>query len=312
MSQHVICLIASPLVHVTWGIVLAFNAMPMMVSGKPYVSISADHSEPGSRLKYAPNPYLKSQERTKSSLSSYFIILNNAKHNCAIPTYDKRVPPTPSPITPNETCMKWDSIRRQKLVAAATIQHLLSLLLLLLPQELKNAPPVAHLGEGELLVGDDGLPAAARTTAARRRGRRGRLGRPDRRDGGRPRPAGRRRHGSNSDMARPANAARARRARRRRERRERPDRALHRHRSRSPAATSVAAAHAPPPQPREIGGGDFGGNGTGDGGGGWGFGAWKEERATGSPPQTSGGEKSIWERPLELLLLFFFLKNKVS
>ncbi len=308
MSQHVICLIASPLVHVTWGIVLAFNAMPMMVSGKPYVSISADHSEPGSRLKYAPNPYLKSQERTKSSLSSYFIILNNAKHNCAIPTYDKRVPPTPSPITPNETCMKWDSIRRQKLVAAATIQHLLSLLLLLLPQELKNAPPVAHLGEGELLVGDDGLPGRGPGRRRRgRRGRRGRLGRPDRRDGGSaPRPAGRRRHGSNSDMARPANAARARRARRRRERRERPDRALHRHRSRSPAATSVAAAHAPPPQPREIGGGDFGGNGTGDGGGGWGFGAWKEERATGSPPQTSGGEKSIWERPLELLLLFFF------
>lgn len=168
MSQHVICLIASPLVHVTWGIVLAFNAMPMMVSGKPYVSISADHSEPGSRLKYAPNPYLKSQERTKSSLPSYFIILNNAKHNCAIPTYDKRVPPTPSPITPNETCMKWDSIRRQKLVAAATIQHLLSLLLLLLPQELKNAPPVAHLGEGELLVGDDGLPGGG--PGRRRRG----------------------------------------------------------------------------------------------------------------------------------------------
>lgn len=30
----------------------------MIASGKPYVSINADHSDPGRILKYAPKPYL--------------------------------------------------------------------------------------------------------------------------------------------------------------------------------------------------------------------------------------------------------------
>lgn len=32
--------------------------MPIIARGKPYVSIMADHSDPGRTLKYAPNPYL--------------------------------------------------------------------------------------------------------------------------------------------------------------------------------------------------------------------------------------------------------------
>lgn len=35
-----------------------FRAMPIIARGKPYVSIMADHSDPGRILKYAPNPYL--------------------------------------------------------------------------------------------------------------------------------------------------------------------------------------------------------------------------------------------------------------
>lgn len=35
------------------------RAKPMTDRGKPYVSIMADHSEPGRTVKYAPNPYLR-------------------------------------------------------------------------------------------------------------------------------------------------------------------------------------------------------------------------------------------------------------
>lgn len=37
---------------------LAFKAIPIIARGNPYVSIRADHSDPGRILKYAQNPYL--------------------------------------------------------------------------------------------------------------------------------------------------------------------------------------------------------------------------------------------------------------
>nr|GMC59938.1 hypothetical protein Iba_chr02bCG6060 [Ipomoea batatas] len=48
--------------------------MPIIARGKPYVSINADHSDPGMILKYA---------------------------KC---TYERSEIPTPSPTTPNEIC----------------------------------------------------------------------------------------------------------------------------------------------------------------------------------------------------------------
>lgn len=38
--------------------------MPIIARGKPYVSIRADHSDPGRILKYAPNPYLWNESRS--------------------------------------------------------------------------------------------------------------------------------------------------------------------------------------------------------------------------------------------------------
>jgi hypothetical protein len=35
------------------------RAIPIIARGKPYVSIIADHSDPGRMLKYAPKPYLR-------------------------------------------------------------------------------------------------------------------------------------------------------------------------------------------------------------------------------------------------------------
>jgi len=38
-----------------------FKAIPIIARGNPYVSIKADHSDPGRIVKYAPKPYLKEE-----------------------------------------------------------------------------------------------------------------------------------------------------------------------------------------------------------------------------------------------------------
>lgn len=71
----------------------------MIVRGNPYVSIIADHSEPGKIVKYAPNPYLEKRIAISYEHQNACFAINEI-------TYERRLPPTAKPITPKETYWK--------------------------------------------------------------------------------------------------------------------------------------------------------------------------------------------------------------
>jgi hypothetical protein len=200
---------------------------------------------------------------------------------CNIWTYDKREPPTPSPITPKETC----GIQHVNLTTEG--YRLLAL-------KNQESDWAAHLGEGEpVVVGYDGLAAGCSGRRRRRRrcGRRRRIRSSDRRD---PATGPARQNGC---VAHPAAGGGGRL-----ERSKRPDcvrRALHRHAVLHVCAPPLACGFFclgsgwfPP--------GDFGGAGRKKMVAGLGFGAWREE-SRGSPTRlavvaqstrTNGGQKS--------------------
>lgn len=69
--------------------------MPIIAIGNPYVSIIADHSDPGSILKYAPKPYLKNKRKGN---------IMKPTHLLKLLTYESSVQPSVNPIVPKETC----------------------------------------------------------------------------------------------------------------------------------------------------------------------------------------------------------------
>lgn len=94
----------------------------MIASGKPYVSINADHSDPGRILKYAPKPYLfvhkhMDYEQICIKKKKNQNMLHKVRNFNAIQvpnrgqrTHDKSESPPPRPITPNETCIHHTTI----------------------------------------------------------------------------------------------------------------------------------------------------------------------------------------------------------